>query len=136
MLLEGKSPAIPPRRCGGHQHVGCVRGQSKPISDHSLTLHGGRRWNGRKNHTLGDQIAPRQSSEGTDPATIDQEMELRLEAEMPEATEQALEVMGHRVARRRPGIYDGKVQLILRDPQTGVLTGASDPRGDGQAVGL
>ncbi len=73
---------------------------------------------------------------GTDPATIDQEMELRLEAEMPEATEQALEAMGHRVTRRRPGIYDGKVQLILRNLQTGVLTGASDPRGDGQAVGL
>jgi gamma-glutamyltranspeptidase/glutathione hydrolase len=73
---------------------------------------------------------------GTDPATIDREMELRVEAEMPDATERGLEVMGHRVARRRSGVYDGKVQLIVRDPQRGVLMGASDPRGDGAAVGM
>jgi gamma-glutamyltranspeptidase/glutathione hydrolase len=73
---------------------------------------------------------------GTDPATISREMELRVEAEMPEATVQALEAMGHRVARRRPGVYDGKVQLIVRDPQRGILMGASDPRGDGAAVAL
>jgi gamma-glutamyltranspeptidase/glutathione hydrolase len=73
---------------------------------------------------------------GTDPATIDRALELRVEAEMPEATGHGLETLGHRVARRRPGIYDGKVQLIIRDPQRGLLMGASDPRGDGQAVGL
>jgi gamma-glutamyltranspeptidase len=39
------------------------------------------------------------------------------------------------VVPRAPGIYDGKVQLIVHDPQRGVLMGASDPRGDGQAVG-
>jgi gamma-glutamyltranspeptidase len=38
--------------------------------------------------------------------------------------------------RRRPGVYDGKVQLIVRDPQRGILMGASDPRGDGAAVAL
>jgi gamma-glutamyltranspeptidase/glutathione hydrolase len=73
---------------------------------------------------------------GTDPATISREMELRVEAEMPEATVQALEAMGHHVVRRRPGVYDGKVQLIVRDPQRGILMGASDPRGDGAAVAL
>lgn len=73
---------------------------------------------------------------GTDPATIDRELELRVEAEMPEATVRGLEAIGHRVVRRRPGIYDGKVQLIVRDPQRVVLMGASDPRGDGQAVGM
>jgi gamma-glutamyltranspeptidase/glutathione hydrolase len=72
---------------------------------------------------------------GTDPATVGRDMELRVEAEMPDATVRGLEAMGHRVARRRPGIYDGKVQLIVRDPQRGVLMGASDPRGDGAAVG-
>jgi gamma-glutamyltranspeptidase/glutathione hydrolase len=72
---------------------------------------------------------------GTDPATIDQDMRLQVEAEMPEATVQALEALGHRVVRRAPGIYDGKVQLIVRDPERGILMGASDPRGDGQAVG-
>lgn len=73
---------------------------------------------------------------GTDPATLEQEMEVRVEAEMPEATVQGLERLGHRVVRRQTGIYDGKVQLIVRDPQRGVLMGASDPRGDGQAVGV
>jgi gamma-glutamyltranspeptidase len=55
---------------------------------------------------------------------------------MPEATVHSLEAMGHRVARRRPGVYDGKVQLIIRDSQRAVLMGASDPRGDGAAVGM
>jgi gamma-glutamyltranspeptidase/glutathione hydrolase len=73
---------------------------------------------------------------GTDPATIDRALELRVEAEMPDATVQALEAMGHRVVRRQPGVYDGKMQLIVRDPQRGVLMGASDPRGDGHAVGV
>jgi gamma-glutamyltranspeptidase/glutathione hydrolase len=73
---------------------------------------------------------------GTDPATINRDMELRVEAEMPEATVHGLEAMGHRMARRRPGVYDGKVQLIIRDPQRSVLMGASDPRGDGAAVGM
>jgi gamma-glutamyltranspeptidase/glutathione hydrolase len=73
---------------------------------------------------------------GTDPASIKRAMELRVEAEMPDATVQGLEAMGHRVARRRPGVYDGKVQLIIRDPQRAVLMGASDPRGDGAAVGM
>ena len=40
------------------------------------------------------------------------------------------------VVRRRPGVYDGKVQLIVRDEKRGVLMGASDPRGDGAAVTL
>src|SRR5437870_1585282 len=73
---------------------------------------------------------------GTDPATLDREMELRVEADMPEATVHGLEALGHRVVPRRPGVYDGKVQLIIRDPQRGVLMGASDPRGDGHAAGL
>jgi gamma-glutamyltranspeptidase/glutathione hydrolase len=73
---------------------------------------------------------------GTDPATVDREMELRVEAEMPEDTVRGLEALGHRVVRRQPRVYDGKVQLIIRDPQRGVLMGASDPRGDGHAAGL
>ncbi len=73
---------------------------------------------------------------GTDPATIDRAMELRVEGEMPDAAVHDLEAMGHRVVRRRPGVYDGKVQLIVRDPQRGVLMGGSDPRGDGAAVGM
>jgi gamma-glutamyltranspeptidase / glutathione hydrolase len=73
---------------------------------------------------------------GTDPATLDRALELRVEAEMSDATVRGLEAMGHRVVRRRPGIYDGKVQLIVRHPQRGILIGASDPRGDGAAVAV
>ena len=71
---------------------------------------------------------------GTDPASIKTPLELRLEAGMPEMVGQELEGMGHKVVRRQQGITDGIVQLIIRDPQTGVLKGASDPRGDGHAA--
>jgi gamma-glutamyltranspeptidase/glutathione hydrolase len=30
----------------------------------------------------------------------------------------------------------GSVQVIARDPETGVLAGGSDPRAEGMAVGL
>ena len=71
---------------------------------------------------------------GTDPASIETPLELRVEAEMPQETATALEALGHRVARRQPGVYDGKVQLIVFDQETGVMMGASDPRGDGHAA--
>lgn len=71
---------------------------------------------------------------GTDPASLATPLELRVEAGMPAAVVRELEALGHRVAPRRPGINDGKVQLIVRDRQTGTLKGASDPRGDGQAA--
>ena len=71
---------------------------------------------------------------GTDPASLDTPPELRVETGMPAATIKELEALGHQVAPRRPGIYDGKVQLIILDPDSGILKGASDPRGDGQAA--
>ena len=71
---------------------------------------------------------------GTDPGSIKTPFELRLEYGMPVALDQALEGLGHKVVRRRPGINDGKVQLIVREPDSGVLKGASDPRGDGHAA--
>ena len=73
---------------------------------------------------------------GTDPASIDTPMEIRVEPGMPEETIRGLEAMGHKVSPRRPGVYDGKTQLIVFDHQRGVLIGASDPRGDGQAAAL
>ena len=73
---------------------------------------------------------------GTDPATLDQDIEVRVEHGMPADTIEGLTTMGHQVAPRPPGINDGKVQLIVRDPDRGVLMGASDPRGDGLAVGF
>ncbi len=71
---------------------------------------------------------------GTDPESLDTPMELRVEAGMPEAAIRGLEKLGHKIARRRPGTHDGKVQLILLDRERGILKGASDPRGDGHAA--
>jgi gamma-glutamyltranspeptidase/glutathione hydrolase len=71
---------------------------------------------------------------GTDPSSIDSPMEVRTEPEMPEETTKGLERLGHKVVRRRSGIHDGKVQLIVRNLDSGVLMGASDPRGDGHAA--
>ena len=73
---------------------------------------------------------------GTDPATINRAGELRVEFGMPEDTIRDLNRMGHNVVQNPLGSYHGNVQLIVRDPRRGVLTGASDPRGDGQAAGF
>ncbi|MEK7815175.1 MAG: gamma-glutamyltransferase [Chloroflexota bacterium] len=74
------------------------------------------------------------SSPGTDPATIGSPPQVRVEPGMPEETIRGLEARGHSVARRRPGVYDGKVQLIVWDHEKGAMIGASDPRGDGHAA--
>jgi gamma-glutamyltranspeptidase/glutathione hydrolase len=71
---------------------------------------------------------------GTDPDTIDRPSQVRVEPGVSEEAIRSLETMGHSVARRRPGVYDGKVQLIVWDHQRGVMMGASDPRGDGHAA--
>ena len=71
---------------------------------------------------------------GTDPATINRAGELRVEIGMPDDTIRDLGRMGHNVGQNPLGAYHGCVQLIRRDGRRGVLTGASDPRGDGQAV--
>ena len=81
--------------------------------------------------------APRwHSFPGTDPATINRPGELRVEAGMPDDTIRDLRRMGHNVVENPLGAYHGVVQLIVRDRRRGTLTGASDPRGDGQAVGF
>jgi gamma-glutamyltranspeptidase/glutathione hydrolase len=72
---------------------------------------------------------------GTDPATINRAGELRVETGMPDDTIRDLRRMGHNVVQSPLGSYSGVVQLIVRDRRRGVLAGASDPRGDGQAVG-
>lgn len=72
---------------------------------------------------------------GTDPATLNRPGELRVEVGMPDDTIRDLGRMGHNVVQSPLGSYNGVVQLIVRDASRGVLAGASDPRGDGQAVG-
>jgi len=60
-----------------------------------------------------------------------------LEDEISEEVMSRLSAMGHEIAPasgwRRVGF--GKGQMIHRDPETGVLTAGSDPRGDGCAIG-
>ncbi len=81
--------------------------------------------------------APRwHSFPGTDPATVNRAGELRVEVGMPDDTVRDLQRMGHNVTQNPLGSYNGVAQIIVRDQRRGVLTGASDPRGDGQAVGF
>ena len=58
---------------------------------------------------------------------------ISVESGFSQAVLDELKKRGHAFVER-PGIYGG-YQAILRDPQTGVYTGASDPRKDGQAAG-
>jgi gamma-glutamyltranspeptidase / glutathione hydrolase len=44
--------------------------------------------------------------------------------------------MGHNVVRLGPWGARGSVQVIARDPETGVMASGSDPRAEGQAIGL
>jgi gamma-glutamyltranspeptidase / glutathione hydrolase len=61
-----------------------------------------------------------------------------LEEGIPLETMSALAALGHEVAPvsgiRRSPVF-GRGQIIVREPETGVLIGGSDPRGDGAAVG-
>ena len=61
-----------------------------------------------------------------------------IEEGIPEETFSGLEKMGHRVYRvtsHNRAIF-GRGQVILRDPETGVLCAGSDPRADGCAMAL
>jgi gamma-glutamyltranspeptidase/glutathione hydrolase len=81
--------------------------------------------------------APRFAHEGsTDPTGTAQEDgggALVVEGGFAPEVLEELKRRGHAFRERR-GIFGG-FQGILRDPTTGVLTGASDPRKDGQAAG-
>ena len=64
--------------------------------------------------------------------------EVSLETGIPEATMAALAAMGHTpapVSGVGRGLF-GRGQVIYRDPDSGVLWGGSDPRGDGCAMSL
>jgi gamma-glutamyltranspeptidase/glutathione hydrolase len=81
--------------------------------------------------------APRFAHEGsTDPTGAAQEEgggALVVESGFAPEVLEDLKRRGH-AFRERHGIFGG-FQGILRDAATGVLTGASDPRKDGQAAG-
>jgi gamma-glutamyltranspeptidase/glutathione hydrolase len=59
---------------------------------------------------------------------------LHLEPGVPEAIRRALAAMGHRIEDVATPNYGG-YQAVARDPVTGVLSGATESRKDGCAMG-
>jgi gamma-glutamyltranspeptidase/glutathione hydrolase len=72
----------------------------------------------------------------TYPIDLGHPYELRIESQVGEATIQGLKDRGHTVVVQQPWEQGGSVQLIARDPETGVLCGGSDPRAEGMAAGI
>jgi gamma-glutamyltranspeptidase len=61
---------------------------------------------------------------------------LTVEDRLGEETIVELEGMGYPITRAGMWGAGGSVQVIARDPETGILAGGSDPRAEGMAVGL
>jgi gamma-glutamyltranspeptidase/glutathione hydrolase len=70
-----------------------------------------------------------------DTGKIDALGTLEVEPGVPAATVEALRRMGHKVKVETTGIPFGGYQAIARDPATGVYTGATEMRKDGQVGG-
>jgi gamma-glutamyltranspeptidase/glutathione hydrolase len=81
--------------------------------------------------------APRWTSwPGTDPSTLPNPFELRIEDRIDNAVVSGLERRGHVVKREGAWSGGGSFQMIARDPETGVLAGGTDPRVEGLAAGF
>lgn len=79
---------------------------------------------------------PRWSSfPGTDPATLPNDFVLRIEDRIDKRTVTELKKRGHSVELLGPWDAGGRIQLIEVNPENGVLMGATDPRGEGVALG-
>ncbi len=72
----------------------------------------------------------------TYPAEVGAPVELRVEDRLGDETIAELEARGHTVVRLGPWGARGAVQLVARDPETGVLAAGSDPRSEGLALGV
>jgi len=84
----------------------------------------------RINHDGGRQPTEPLTGPAADPLGT-----LFVEPGIPAETVEALRAMGHKVEVISNGIMFGGYQAIARDPETGVLTGATEMRKDGQASG-
>ncbi|QIG54972.1 gamma-glutamyltransferase [Altererythrobacter sp. BO-6] len=84
----------------------------------------------RINHEGGREPTEPASGPAKDPLGT-----LFVEPGIPAETVDALKAMGHKVEVVSNGIMFGGYQAIARDPETGVLTGATEMRKDGQAQG-
>ncbi len=85
----------------------------------------------RINHDGGRQSTEPLTGPARDPLGT-----LNVEPGIPAETVAALKAMGHNVRVVSNGIMFGGYQAIARDPETGVLTGATEMRKDGQASGF
>ena len=72
----------------------------------------------------------------TYPAQLGSAFSLTVEDRLGEETIAELETMGYPIERAGMWGAGGSVQVIARDPETGILAGGSDPRAEGMAVGL
>ena len=77
----------------------------------------------------------RQPTEALEGPAADPLGTLYVEPGISEETIEQLRTMGHKVEVVDNGIMFGGYQAIARDPDTGVLTGATEMRKDGQAAG-
>ena len=81
--------------------------------------------------------APRwHSFPGTDPANLGRDPYVKIEERVPQATREKLAALGHTVQTVGPWGGGGATQLIELDHERGVLTGATDPRLGGLALGF
>ncbi|MFO6446213.1 gamma-glutamyltransferase family protein [Erythrobacter sp. NE805] len=86
-------------------------------------------------HDGGRQPTDALAGSPSDTRAIDTLGVLQVEPGIPAATVEALRAMGHKVEVETTGIPFGGYQAIARDPVTGVYTGATEMRKDGQASG-
>ncbi len=77
-----------------------------------------------------------QMGPATYPAERGDAFSLEVEDRLGDETIAALEGMGYPLKRVGAWGAGGSVQVIARDPETGVLAGGSDPRAEGMAIGL
>jgi len=87
----------------------------------------------RLHHDGGRQPTDALAGSPADTVPIDTLGVLQVEPGIPAATVEALRAMGHKVEVETTGIPFGGYQIIARDPVTGVYTGATEMRKDGQA---
>ncbi|CAN5825762.1 gamma-glutamyltransferase [soil metagenome] len=73
---------------------------------------------------------------GTDPSTIDNPFELRIEDRINPDVVADLESRGHHVRIVGGWAGGGASQIIARDPETGVLIGGTDARVEGNVLGF
>ncbi|MGI6628503.1 MAG: gamma-glutamyltransferase family protein [Bacillota bacterium] len=90
-------------------------------------------------HGFGPQAAcdfPRWLSfPGTDVLNLDKPMEVRMESRFSPKTRLALGKLGHSVRSLEPWAGGGGAQIIMLDPDSGLLLGGSDRRLEGMAIG-